>query len=254
MLRLGRLVPIALLIWLAGSCGSLTGPDDHRPTGTFRVLLIGNSLTYFNELPALLESLADSAGVEDLYVQAVAYPDYGLGDHFAQGDALREIRKGGWRFVVMQQGPSALPASREYLLEWASRFAVEIRAVGAIPAFYAVWPSADRAFDFDRVHESYALAAEAVDGALLPAGEAWRAAWRRQANLPLYGGDGFHPSVQGTYLAALVMLRRFYPGLSPVGLPAALTLGGTTIPYVIPAQSAPILQAAAVEAHTEFGR
>lgn len=254
MTRLRRLVVLALFVGLAGSCGSVTGPGGHQPTGTFRVLLIGNSLTYFNELPALLEALADSAGVEDLYVQSVAYPDYGLGDHFAQGTALREIRKGGWRYVVMQQGPSALPESREYLLEWVQRFATEIRAVGATPALYAVWPSAARSFDFDRVHESYALAALAVQGSLIPAGEAWRAAWRMQASLPLYGADGFHPSVQGTYLAALVMLQRFYPALTPVGLPATVSLGKSSLVYSIPSASAAVLQAAAVEAHATFGR
>ncbi|MDH3224200.1 MAG: hypothetical protein OEO23_10835, partial [Gemmatimonadota bacterium] len=51
-------------------------------------------------------------------------------------------------------------------------------------------------------------AAANVDGTLFPAGEAWRAAWRVDESLGLYGGDGFHPSVLGSYLAALTIYQR----------------------------------------------
>ncbi len=133
-MRFARLAAaIVLLVAAPTACLSVTQPgDDHRPTGTYKVLLIGNSLTYENSLPALLEALADSAGVEDLYVKMVAFPNYALEDHYAQGEAVREIRKGGWKFVVMQQGPSALLSSREHLVYWAGIMAAEIRAVGAM--------------------------------------------------------------------------------------------------------------------------
>lgn len=255
-MRLTRLCAAALLLLAATTaCLSLTGPGgQHRPTGTYKVLLIGNSLTYENELPALLESLADSAGVQDLYVQMVAYPNYALEDHVAQGTAIREIRKGGWKYVVMQQGPSALAESRTNLVQWTGVLAQEIRAVGAIPAMYAVWPSLERSFDFDGVQASYDAAATSVQGALIPAGEGWRAAWRREPGMPLYAGDGFHPSRSGTYVAALMMLQLFYPELSPAGLPAAVTLSGFGTSYAVAAQHAPILQAAAAEAHAAFGK
>jgi len=237
------------------ACLSLTVPgDDHKPTGTFKVLLIGNSLTYENALPALLEALADSAGVEDLYVEMVAFPNYDLGLHLGEGSAMRQIRKGGWKYVVMQQGPTALPSSRDLLVGWAADFAPEIRAAGALPAFYAVWPSSSRSFDFDNVHLSYDAAAVAVQGALIPAGKAWQAAWAQDITLPLYAGDGFHPSLQGTYLAALVMLQRFYPGLDPVGLPSTVTLGNTRTRYIVDPTAAATLQAAAGQAHAQFGR
>jgi len=256
MLRFSRWTTATFVLLVAvTACLSPTGPGgQHRPTGTYKVLLIGNSLTYENELPALLEALADSAGVQDLYVQTVAFPNFGLEDHYYQGIAVQEIRKGGWKYVVMQQGPSALLSSRENLVHWAGVLAEEIRAVGAIPAFYAVWPASIHFSDFVHVHNSYALAATTTGGALIPAGEAWRAAWALNANLPLYGADGFHPSPTGTYIVALMMLQLFYPELSPAGLPAAVTLSGFGIRYAIAAQHAPIVQAAAATAHATFGK
>ena len=54
----------------------------------------------------------------------------------------------------MQQGPSATEG-RPSLLEYAEFFADEIRAVGAEPALYMVWPSQARSFDFEGVSDSY---------------------------------------------------------------------------------------------------
>ena len=104
------------------------------------------------------------------------------------------IAAGGWRWVVLQQGPSALPESRVNLREWTRRFDAVIRQAGGVTALYMVWPESSRRNAFPDVSASYRLAAQDVDGILLPAGDAWLAAWRLDPSLPLYGSDGFHPS------------------------------------------------------------
>ena len=117
---------------------------------------------------------------------------------------------------------------------------------------YAVWPLATRQFDFDRVNESYTLAATDVNGMLFPVGEAWRAAWRRNPNLELYAPDGLHPSIRGSYIGALVIASMLLDR-SPIGMPARLTLrNGATL--TIPAAQAAILQQAAAEAIEKFGK
>jgi hypothetical protein len=192
------------------------------------VLFIGNSLTYTNDLPRMLQALAGEAGAEPMYVESVAFPNFALEDHWAEGSARRAIDRGEWRYVVMQQGPSSLPENRLNLIDWSTRFEAPIRAVGATPALYTVWPSGDRSQDFDRVVESYRQAAVAVNGLELAAGAAWLAAWRRKPGLALYGGDNFHPSTMGTYLAALTMFGRMYDR-SVVGAPGRLSWGGQSI-------------------------
>jgi hypothetical protein len=239
-----RSLGLLALLSGAGSCGSgVTEPDPGR---TLRILFIGNSLTYFNDLPGMVRALADSAGMEPTHVEMVAEPNFALEDHWTAGEAVRRIRRGGWRFVVMQQGPSALESSRTNLLEWVPRFDTEIRAVGATPIMYMVWPSTDRSFDFPRVSETYRLAAEAINGRLAPAGDAWLAAWGRSATLPLYGSDGFHPSIMGTYLAALTIFGAVYER-SAVGLPARLAT--PALSFQVPSAEAALLQAAADEAN-----
>jgi hypothetical protein len=135
-------------------------------------------------------------------------------------------------------------------LTYARLFAERIRAVEAQPALYMVWPALDRFGDFDRASESYRLAADSVDGILFPAGEAWRAAWRRDASLPLYGSDQFHPSTLGTYLAALVIYARL-SNRSAVGLPSELRLSNGTLQ--VPTDRDRLLQQAADEALANWG-
>jgi hypothetical protein len=177
------------------------------PRRDLRVLFIGNSLTSINDLPGLVRKLGASDGLT-IRTKMVALDDSSLEDHWNRGEAAREIGRGRWDFVVLQQGPSSLPASRVMLRDYVGRFAGVIRAAGAKPAIYMVWPSLARKGDFDRVSESYRLAAADVDGVLLPAGDAWRARWSFDAGAALYAHDNFHPSSEGSWLAALVIYCR----------------------------------------------
>lgn len=173
-----------------------------------RILFIGNSLTYANDLPAMVCGLARTAG-KPAVCESLAKPDYGLEEHWNERRAQKEIAR-GWDVVVLQQGPSALPESRRLLIHYVRRFDTEIRKAGARTALYMVWPSLARRGDFPGVSRSYTAAADEVKGLLLPAGDAWRAAWKEDASLPLYGPDGFHPSPIGSHLAALVIYERVF--------------------------------------------
>jgi hypothetical protein len=241
-----RLLALALLSGCAGN------PATPTPQDGLRVLFVGNSLTYWNGMPAMVEALARAAGERPLVWRQAVAPGFSLEDHWNDGGALAEIRAGNFEVVILQQGPSALASSRALLVEYAGRFAREVRNAAGRPALYMVWPEEARAFDFDGVSASYAAAAEAVDGMLMPAGEAWRAAWRRDGDLALYGPDRFHPSVLGSYIAAAVIFQRLY-GRSPVGLPGDLDIPGAGR-LGIDATTARLLQEAAVEAAAEFGR
>lgn len=218
-----------------------TGPGLH-------VLFVGNSLTYVNDLPAILEAMADSAHERLLETRMVAKPDYSLEDHWNDGEARTAIANGGWSLVVLQQGPSSLESSRTLLIQYARAFADAIHQVDAQVALYQVWPTSDRSGDFPRANESYRLAADTVHGLLFPVGEAWLAAQRIDPSIPLYAFDGLHPSGEGSYLAALVMYATLY-GKSPLGLPPTLRLrNGST--FAVTGAAAATLQAAADQVTT----
>ncbi len=245
-------------IWILTTAFLIPGSETNCPAqnqtsaaGELRVLFIGNSLTYYNNLPEIVAELAKSAKQKKLIFKMVAEPNFSLEDHWNKGDVRKLISREKWDFVVLQQGPSASVEGRKLLLEYTGIFAKEIIRVGAKPALYMVWASDQRKPDFDRVSESYKMAADDVNGLLLPAGEAWREAWRRDPTLGLYSSDGFHPTPEGSYLAALVIYQQLY-GKMPVGLPYKLKLrSGDKIN--LSEKQAKLMQEAAAETNKKFG-
>jgi len=227
MRRAGCVIVVLLLACTCGGSVRAAAPK-------LQVLFVGNSLTAANDLPAVVAWLSHGR----ITYRTVAPGGVSLEDHWSLTGAREALESAPWDVVVLQQGPSTLPESAANLREWAMRWADAIRAHSARPALYEVWP--DSAFgvrlSFPALVRSYRSAAIASRSLFLPAGEAWQAAWRRRPRLALYGPDGFHPSRLGTTLAALVIVARL------------TATPPSRIPLPLPAKTAALLRAAAVEA------
>jgi hypothetical protein len=217
------------------------GAPTSLPPGP-AILFIGNSLTESNDLPRRVQELAGDSG-NPVAVDAVVAGGFSLGDHLAQGPALARIRSRSWTAVVLQQGPSTLPASRAALIRDAQRLAAEIRGVGARVALLGVWPlPGQRQED---VTASYRAAADAVGAVLIPAGDAWQAARAQDQDLVMTVDDGFHPTPLGTYLAALTVHCVLNGRLPP---PPALAVERLRAGADLSAEQAAVLRSAACPA------
>lgn len=171
------------------------------PGKSIKLLYVGNSLTYVNELPAIVSGFGSNDNVNITY-KSVCYPDYSLEDHWNEGKAKKEIESGGYDFVIAQQGPSAMPDSRVLLIDYAAKFSEICVKNRTKLVMYMVWPSKARLFDLDNVIQSYSQAAVKSGALLAPAGLAWKNAMEADSLLTLYSSDNFHPSAQGSFLAA----------------------------------------------------
>lgn len=236
----------ALLVAGLACDGDALGP---LPAGGRRVLFIGNSLTYENDLPRTIADLARSLDETPLVYRTIAKPNYALEDHWNDGVATR-IAADGWQLVVMQQGPSSLPQNQEFLRSWTVQLNSAITAAGARSALYMVWPAMQNFSTFDGVRTSYRNAAIAVNGLFIPAGEAWRTAWAADSSLSLYADDLLHPSRLGTYLAALVHFEMLYDRPA-TDLPDVAVVNGRRLD--VPAQTVALLQQAAHETVLAWG-
>jgi hypothetical protein len=241
------------LVLLGGVAGCAGGRSPSAPTPAsptvHRVLFIGNSLTYTNDLPGTVAAMALAAG-DTILTQTVAAPNLALIDHAAgQTDAVDVIKSGHWDYVVLQQGPTPLPLYRDTLILATKWLQPYIRDAGARSAQLMVWPSATKRASFDEVRRSSQLAAKAVGGLFLPAGEAWRAAWSAGPRIALYGSDGFHPSELGTYLTALVVFEGL-TGTDVRTLSPRITVAGRRLQ--IPTATVRLLQRVAHETVIRF--
>jgi hypothetical protein len=203
--HLARRIALSVLVLVTLSChhDDATGPGSG--TGKLRVLFIGNSLTYTNSLPEMVDALAAASGLS-IESDEQVFPGYALIDHWSDGVARDRVRTGRYDVVILQQGPSSLEVNRDSLRLWTVMWAQEIRSAGGRPALYAVWPEKARMYAFADVSTSYHLAATDVDGLFFPVGDTWLETWEQDPNAVLYGPDDFHPSVAGTYAAAVVIV------------------------------------------------
>lgn len=242
---------LALLLILAGGCAEdPAGPPEPHPDG-LSVLFVGNSLTAANDLPGMVRALVEEAGLPRPRIASLTAGNFAIEDHWAGGAVQGLITDGEWDYVVIQQGPSSLPESRTNLVYWTERLNTLAAPAGTRLALYMVWPDETRLFAFDDVRESYRAAAQAVDGVFLPAGEAWRSAWAERPDAPLYDADRFHPTVAGTYAAALVIVEGLW-GVPPEGLPARFDVPGGRV--ALEEELAALLQRAAAGANARWLR
>lgn len=192
------------------------------------VLFIGNSLTYSNDMPSIVRAVARSGGVE-LNVQSLAQADHALIDYVIEGSVQPIIARGGWKYIVMQQGPTTVPVCRDTLVLAVKAIDQLAKPQGAKSIVMMAWPSTSRPLDFPAVHLSAQMAATEVSGLFAPVGDAWQIALSNDAAIGLYGVDGYHPAPTGSFLAALVLYERI-TGLDARSLPTNLASAGISLP------------------------
>jgi hypothetical protein len=233
-------VALAALLATGPACSQATSPVN--PTGR-SVLFVGNSLTYSNDLPAMVERVAEAAG-DSVRVGMVAGPNMAVIDHTPSGSEARTaIEDGDWAFVVLQQGPTPPGICRDTLVIAAMRLAPAVRDAGGRPVVFLPWARRTTPQSLGFISESATAAARAVGGVVAPVGIAWREALSADPELPLYEVDGYHPAPVGTLLAALTIYERLFRRDVRAIAPAALA--GVTAVQLSPGW----LEALAAAAH-----
>lgn len=212
-------VSIILLCWAA--CGGSSDPTPQPialPSDSLRVLFIGNSYTYVNDLPRLTQRLVASAPeARPLAVAMVTVGGATLERHWTSGDARRMIEQGGWTHVVLQEQSLRPLRDRDKLFAYARLFDTAIKQAGATTVLYLSWARQNRPETQEALTDAFLDLAEELDAVVAPVGMAWQQALGARPDLPLHFRDGSHPSPTGTYLAACVFYVALY-GQSPEGL------------------------------------
>lgn len=204
-------INIALLFFIIILCSSSDllihhGNNSKKPV---KVLFVGNSLTYTNDLPQLVKKTARQKGVS-LKTKMIAFPNYAIEDHWNDGVVQKEIKKNSYDFVILQQGPSSQPPGRKMLFEYGKKFSDLCKKNDAQLCYLMVWPSLTYYHTFDGVIKNYREAAAENDAILCPVGEVWKAHFDVTENLDYYSFDGFHPSLKGSQVAAEVIVEHLF--------------------------------------------
>ena len=218
------------------------------PVDSTRVLFIGNSFTYFNDLPGTLQRLAAGASKRDrryLAVRSFTPGGCTLKRHSENPEVLAAIAGGGWDYVVLQEQSTAPALPTRTVAQNTYPYAALLDSLvmaanpGAQVIFYMTWGHKDGCTqehgDYPlidtyegmqaRLATSYLEMAHDNDARCAPVGLAWQRVRAERPYDTLYRNDRYHPSAMGTYLAACViyatMLASPYQSSYTADLPPA---------------------------------
>ena len=173
-----------------------------------KVLFIGNSHTYFNDMPHLFAGMCEALTGEQTEVTMLAFSNRTLEWHCEEYFSVRfALLYGGYDYCVIQQFGHPIPPIEE--TEPSVRSLIDLcERVGTKPVLYMTWAKRDEPEKAALISDIYRTLAEKYHTLLLPAADLFDALRIAHPEINLYWFDGSHASPYGDYLiaAALAML------------------------------------------------
>lgn len=193
-----------------------------------KVLWIGNSFSFYNEMPTMVQDIASTQNVK-LKITRFLKGGERFSGHLTNEKLIEALQDGGWDYVILQ-GYSSTPAySTRSVIENVYPYAHTLDSLAKAHSplvkviYYMTWGHKngnvrqtsyplDDNYDMmqERLKTSYLEMAHENDSWCAPVGMAWQELRHQYPDFELYQKDNFHPSVMGSYLAANVLFTTIY--------------------------------------------
>lgn len=185
------------------------------------VLFIGNSYTFANNLPSLVEQIALSLG--DTLIHDSSTPGGATFNlHTTNSQTITKINQQVWDYIILQgqsQEPALSPNYVNTNVFPAVQSLINIIAQSSTciePMFFMTWgrkngdamncaaypPVCTYLGMQERLRTRYLQFAFMHNASCAPVGMSWKASIATNPNLDLYSADESHPSIYGSYLSA----------------------------------------------------
>lgn len=194
-----------------------------------RILFIGNSFTYCNDMPEIFSQLCEGVGIP-AHVEAITKGGWYLSRYADPTDemypAIAAAAEKEWDYVILQDQSFNPADNKEDFLAAAKKLAKLFPCRKKL-VFYQTWAYedgsvklSDTGMTYEQLHEAlrdaYRQAAEENNALCVPAGDAFRLAHDQYYyKFDLYRADAFHPSILGSYMIACTFFATIF-GKSPL--------------------------------------
>ena len=179
-----------------------------------KVLFIGNSHTYMNDMPELTRRMIEDTTGESCEVFMLAYSARPLKWHLEEEYfAVRfNILHGGYDYCVIQEQAHPMPPEKD-TIRCMDRIIKLCKEADTTPIVFETWAEKAKSENQAEMNRRYRAIAEQQGVTLAPIGEVWERALQELSESPyadrydLYYRDGAHASAVGDYLVATVLTK-----------------------------------------------
>ena len=175
-----------------------------------RVLFIGNSHTYFHDMPQTFARMCAQLSSEMPEVTMQAYSNRSLAWHREEYFSLRfALLYGHYDYCILQQQAHPFP-DEEMTRKSVLRILSLCDSAGTKPVLMMTW--AEKAFPehFQAMQRFYTMLAAETGALLAPVGELFDTIRLSHPEIELYWYDGEHASAYGDYLIAATLASLLY--------------------------------------------
>lgn len=192
-----RIFQLILALFLCSTAWSQT-------SDTTSILFVGNSYTYFWNLPQVIEVMAENQGLP-LKSRGSTAGGASWQDHWDGNKDLHTrdvIASSGWDYVVLQNHSLSTINNPEDFQKYGSLLIDYAQKHGATVLLYETW-----AREFDptmqaRITKGYESLGSLKGANTVPVGQMWELIRSKRPDIQLYDADRSHPSSIGTYVVA----------------------------------------------------
>ncbi len=212
--------PLVLTLAMSAAMNLGLARAQTVPSGHIEVLFVGNSFTFYHDMPQMFHQLALAAGKD------VNVDEFVQGGQTLQGfwndpkhGALDRVKSKPWDYVVLEGWTDPAADMRD----WGTKFQEELLKVNpkAIVLMYMVNPAGpfpDDASLSDQQRHFVAIAQAHPNTILVPVEWAWKLGFKDDPkNEKWLAQDNWHPGPRRSYIAAVSIFATIYQQ-SPLGL------------------------------------
>ncbi|MGK0413887.1 MAG: hypothetical protein ACJA1B_002103 [Polaribacter sp.] len=177
---------------------------------SIKVLFVGNSFTYYNNLPHVVSAMAKSQG----YAIDTRHSTVGnatLKEHWKskRGAQTRKmIEDEQWDYVIFNNHSLSTIKKPKDFIEYSKKFADLVKEKGAEPIFMMTWAYKSNPLMLLEIEKKYQELSVLSETAIIPCGSLFAASLQNRPDLELFH-DNKHPSQNGTYLLGLSFYKYF---------------------------------------------
>lgn len=176
-----------------------------------KILFIGNSHTYYNDMPQLVKRRFDEEGYY-CHVTMLAHPAWFLAQHVEEPEAKFNILYGGYDYVVLQEHAHPF-GPEEKFFNAVRTLAGWIIEAGSTPVIYLTWAQRNEPEAQLRMTIAHKKIAEETGSLLAHVGDNWCDYIKSWPDLEMYDEDGAHASPAGSDFAAKMIQAEIYHDL-----------------------------------------